>query len=243
MLDQFSRTKLLFGEEAIHCLHDKRVAVFGIGGVGGYVCEGLVRAGIGHFDLIDDDVVCLTNLNRQLIATRKTIGRHKVDVMAERMLNINPKADILVHKCFYLPETSDRFDFSEYDYVVDAIDTVSGKIEIIMQAEKYHVPVISAMGCGNRLDPTKLICTDLYKTSMDPLARVMRRELRKRGVKKLKVVYSTEKPTRPKADMANHKCTERRDIPGSTPFVPSAAGFIIASEIVRDLTGVQSEKG
>ncbi len=256
MLNQFSRTKLLFGEEEIDRLQNKRVAVFGIGGVGGYVCEALVRSGIGAFDLIDDDVVCLTNLNRQLIATRKTIGKHKVDVMAERMKDINPKIDVTVHKCFYLPETADQFDFSQYDYVVDAIDTVTGKIEIIMQAKAHNVPVISAMGCGNRLDPTKLVCTDIYKTTMDPLAKVMRHEMKKRRVKKLKVVYSTEKPTRPKSDMSNscrthcicppdaaHKCTEKRDIPGSTAFVPSAAGLVIASEIVRELTGVQPMKG
>ncbi len=255
MLNQFSRTKLLFGDEAIDDLQNKRVAVFGIGGVGGYVCEALARAGIGKFDLIDDDVVCLTNLNRQLIATRKTIGKHKTDVMAERMKDINPKIEVNVHRCFYLPETAELFDFREYDYVVDAIDTVTGKLEIISQAEKNGVPVISAMGCGNRLDPTKLVCTDIYKTSMDPLARVMRRECKKRGIKKLKVVYSTEKPTRPKSDMANscrkncicppdaqHKCTEKRDIPGSTPFVPSAAGLIIAAEITRDLTGVHPNK-
>lgn len=256
MLNQFSRTELLLGQEAIDCLHASRVAVFGIGGVGAYVCEALVRSGIGSFDLIDDDVVCLTNLNRQLIATRKTVGKSKADVMAERIHDINPKAEVTVHKEFFLPETAGDFDFSKYDYVVDAIDTVTGKIEIIMQCQKLGIPVISAMGCGNRLDPTKLVCTDIYKTTMDPLAKVMRHEMRKRHVKKLKVVYSTEKPTRPLDDMANscrtncicppnakHKCTERRDIPGSTAFVPPVAGIIIASEIVRDLTGVQPAKG
>ncbi len=255
MLNQFSRTKLLFGEEAVDSLFHKRVAVFGIGGVGGYVCEALVRSGIGRFDLIDDDVVCLTNLNRQLIATRKTIGRPKIEVMAERMREINPAVEIELHRSFYLPETAGDFDFTRYDYVVDAIDTVTGKIEIIMQAKKAGVPVISAMGCGNRLDPTKLVCSDLFKTTMDPLAKVMRHEMRKRRVRHLKVVWSTEKPTRPLMDMANsclthcvcppdaaHKCTERRDIPGSTAFVPSAAGLIIASEIVRDLTGISVKK-
>lgn len=256
MLNQFSRTALIFGDDKVKKLHDCHVAVFGIGGVGGYVCEGLVRSGVGHFDLIDDDVVCLTNMNRQLIATRKTVGQSKADVMAERMRDINPRVEITIHKKFFLPETADEFDFSQYDYVVDAIDTVTGKIEIIMQCKKLGIPVISAMGCGNRMDPTKLVCTDIYKTTMDPLAKVMRHEMRKRHVKKLKVVYSTEKPTRPLDDMANscrahcicppnavHKCTERRDIPGSTAFVPSAAGLVIAYEVVSDLTGVKPPKG
>lgn len=256
MLNQFSRTELIFGEEAIKRLQGARVAVFGIGGVGGYVCEALARSGVGAFDLIDDDVVCLTNLNRQLIATRKTVGKYKADMMADRLHEINPKIEITIHKDFFLPETADQYDFSKYDYVVDAIDTVTGKIEIIMQCKKLGIPVISCMGCGNRMDPTRLICTDIYKTTMDPLAKVMRRELRKRHVNRLKVVYSTEKPTRPLDDMTNscryncicppnakHKCTERRDIPGSTAFVPPVAGIIIASEIVRDLTGVQPPKG
>lgn len=248
MLNQFSRTQLLLGQEAMDRLAASRVAVFGIGGVGGYVCEALVRSGVGAFDLIDDDKVCLTNINRQIIATRTTIGKYKVDVMKERMLDINPKADINVHKCFFLPENSDDFDFEKYDYVVDAVDTVTAKLEIIMKAKKHNVPVISAMGAGNKLDPSAFMVADIYDTKICPLARVMRRELKKRNVDSLKVVYSQEKPTRPIEDMsvscrsncvcppgAAHKCTERRDIPGSTAFVPSVAGLIIAGEIVKDL--------
>ncbi len=251
MLNQFSRTQLLLGQEAMEKLKSKRVAVFGIGGVGGYVCEALVRSGIGAFDLIDDDKVCLTNLNRQIIATRKTVGRYKVEVMKERMLDINPDVDVRLHQCFFLPENADQFPFEEYDYVVDAIDTVTGKIEIIMRAQKLKIPVISAMGAGNKLDASRFQVTDIYKTKMCPLARVMRYELKKRGVKKLKVVYSDEKPIRPYEDMsiscrtncicppgAQHKCTERRDIPGSTAFVPAVAGLLIAGEIVKDLSGI-----
>ena len=248
MLNQFSRTQLLLGQEAMDRLAASRVAVFGIGGVGGYVCEALVRSGVGAFDLIDDDKVCLTNINRQIIATRTTIGKYKVDVMKERMLDINPKADINVHKCFFLPENSDDFDFEKYDYVVDAVDTVTAKLEIIMKAKKHNVPVISAMGAGNKLEPSAFMVADIYDTKICPLARVMRRELKKRNVDSLKVVYSQEKPTRPIEDMsiscrsncvcppgAAHKCTERRDIPGSTAFVPSVAGLIMAGEIVKDL--------
>lgn len=253
MLNQFSRTQLLLGQEAMEKLKSKRVAVFGIGGVGGYVCEALVRSGIGAFDLIDDDKVCLTNLNRQIIATRKTVGKYKVEVMKERMLDINPDVDVRLHQCFFLPENADQFPFEEYDYVVDAIDTVTGKIEIIMRAQKLKIPVISAMGAGNKLDASRFQVTDIYKTKMCPLARVMRYELKKRGVKKLKVVYSDEKPIRPFEDMsiscrtncicppgAQHKCTERRDIPGSTAFVPAVAGLLIAGEIVKDLSGINN---
>lgn len=230
-------------------LKNARVAVFGIGGVGGYVCEALVRSGVEKFDLIDDDKVCLTNLNRQIIATRKTVGKYKAEVMRDRILEINPDAEVTVHKCFFLPENADEFPFDEYDYVVDAVDTVTAKIEIILQAQKKKVPVISSMGAGNKLDPTAFRVADIYKTSMCPLAKVMRRELKKRGVKKLKVVYSEEKPTRPIEDMsiscrthcicppgAKHKCTERRDIPGSTAFVPSVVGLIIAGEVVKDIS-------
>ena len=215
---------------------------------GGYVCEGLVRSGIGAFDLIDDDKVCLTNLNRQIIATRKTVGKYKADVMKERILEINPDCQVEVHKCFFLPENADEFHFEDYDYVVDAVDTVTAKIEIIMKAQEKGVAVISCMGAGNKLDGSQFKVSDIYKTSMCPLAKVMRRELKKRGVKKLKVVYSEEKPTRPLEDMsiscrthcicppgAQHKCTERRDIPGSTAFVPSIAGLLIAGEIIKDL--------
>lgn len=248
MLNQFSRTQLLLGAEAMEALHNKRVAVFGIGGVGGYVCEALVRSGIGAFDLIDDDKVCLTNLNRQIIATRKTVGQYKVDVMRDRMLDINPDVKINTYKCFFLPENADDFPFSEYDYVVDAVDTVTAKIELIMRAQKEGVPIISAMGAGNKLDAGKFKVADIYDTKVCPLARVMRRELKKRNVKKLKVVYSEEEPIRPIEDMsiscrthcicppgAAHKCTERRDIPGSTAFVPAVAGLMIAGEIVKDL--------
>lgn len=250
MSEQFSRTKLLIGEEALKQLHSKRVAVFGIGGVGGYVCEALVRTGIGHFDLIDKDGVSESNINRQIIATHSTVGRNKVDVMKERMLDINPDADITVHKCFFLPENADSFDFTKYDYVVDAVDTVTAKIEIIMRCKRDNVPVISCMGAGNKFDPSRFKVADIYKTTMCPLAKVMRHELKKRGVKKLKVVYSDEQPTRPLEDMsiscrancicppgAEHKCTERRDIPGSIAFTPAAAGLVLASEVIKDLSG------
>ncbi len=248
MLNQFSRTELLFGHEAMDKLAGARVAVFGIGGVGGYVCEALVRSGVGALELVDDDKVCLTNLNRQIIATRKTVGKYKTEVMKERILEINPQAEVVTHQCFFLPETADEFDFSKYDYVVDAVDTVTAKIQIIMQAKEAGVPVISCMGAGNKLDPTQFRVADIYKTKMCPLAKVMRHEMKKRGVRKLKVVYSEEKPTRPIEDMsiscrnhcicppgAKHKCTERRDIPGSVAFVPSVAGLIIAGEVIKDI--------
>lgn len=253
MLNQFSRTQLLLGGDAMKKLSESRVAVFGVGGVGGYACEALVRSGVGHFDLIDDDKVCLTNLNRQIIATRKTVGKYKTDVMKERMLEINPEVDVTIHKCFFLPENADEFPFSEYDYVIDAVDTVTAKLELVMKCRELNVPIISSMGAGNKLDASAFRVADIYKTKMCPLAKVMRRELKKRGVKKLKVVYSEEKPTRPIEDMsvscrtncicppgAAHKCTERRDIPGSVAFVPSVAGLIIAGEVVKDLTGVRS---
>lgn len=249
MLNQFSRTQLLLGEESMKKLTDMRVAVFGIGGVGGYVCEALVRTGIGHFDLIDDDKVCLTNLNRQIIATRKTVGLYKADVMKERMLEINPNVEVNVYKCFFLPENADEFPFADYDYVIDAVDTVTAKVELVMKCKEMNVPIISSMGAGNKLDASAFKVADIYKTKMCPLAKVMRHEMKKRGVKKLKVVYSEEKPTRPIEDMsiscrthciyppgAQHKCTERRDIPGSVAFVPSVAGMIIAGEVIKDLT-------
>ena len=249
MLNQFSRTELLLGKEAMNKLGNSRVAVFGIGGVGGYVCEALVRSGVGSFDLIDDDKVCLTNLNRQIIATRKTVGQYKTEVMRDRILEINPKADVRIHQCFYLPENASDFDFSEYDYVVDAVDTVTAKIELIMRAKESGTPIISSMGAGNKLDASAFRVADIYKTKVCPLAKVMRRELKKRGVKKLKVVYSEEQPIRPVEDMAiscrshcicppgaKHKCTERRDIPGSVAFVPSVVGLIIAGEVIKDLT-------
>ena len=250
MLNQFSRTELLLGKDAMERLTNAKVAVFGIGGVGGYVCEALVRSGVGSFDLIDDDKVCLTNLNRQIIATRKTVGQYKVDVMKQRMLDINPEVQVETHKCFFLPENAEEFPFQEYDYVIDAVDTVTAKLEIILQAKKYNVPVISCMGAGNKLDASQFRVADIYKTKMCPLAKVMRRELKKRGVRKLKVVYSEEKPIRPLEDMsiscrnhcicppgAAHKCTERRDIPGSVAFVPAVAGLVLAGEVVKDLAG------
>ena len=249
MLTQFSRTELLLGKETMEKLKQSRVAVFGVGGVGGYVCEALVRSGVGAFDLIDDDKVCLTNLNRQIIATRNTVGQYKVDVMKDRILSINPDAQVRTHKCFFLPENADEFPFEEYDYIVDAVDTVTAKITLIMKAEEKHVPVISSMGAGNKLDASAFRVADIYKTKVCPLARVMRRELKKRGIKKLKVVYSEEKPTRPMEDMAiscrnhcicppgaQHKCTERRDIPGSVAYVPSVAGLILAGEVIKDLS-------
>ena len=254
MLNQFSRTQLLLGESAMQELANKRVAVFGIGGVGGYACEALVRSGIGAFDLIDDDKVCLTNLNRQIIATRKTVGKYKTEVMKERMLEINPNVDVRIHNCFFLPENADKFPFHEYDYIIDAVDTVTAKISIIMKANELGIPVISSMGAGNKLDPTAFMVADIYKTRVCPLAKVMRRELKKRGVKKLKVVYSEEQPTRPIEDMsiscrtncicppgAEHKCTERRDIPGSVAFVPSVVGLIIAGEVIKDIAGVNAK--
>lgn len=248
-MNQFARTELLLGEASMTDLKKSKVAIFGIGGVGGYTVEALARCGVGSFVLIDDDKVCLTNINRQIIATRKTIGQYKTDVMRNRILEINPEAEVEMHKCFYLPENADQFDFSQYSYIVDAVDTVTAKLEIIMRAKEAGTPVISCMGAGNKLDPTQLQVADIYKTTMDPLAKVMRRELKKRNVKKLKVVFSTEKPTRPKEDASlgcrtncvcppgtQHKCTERRDIPGSVSFVPSVAGLIIAGEIIKDLT-------
>ncbi len=248
MLTQFSRTELLFGKEAMDKLAGSKVAVFGIGGVGGYVCEALVRSGVGAFDLIDDDKVCLTNLNRQIIATRSTVGKYKTDVMRDRMLDINPNVEVEVHKCFFLPENSDDFPWDSYDYVVDAVDTVTAKIALVMKCKEKNIPIISSMGAGNKLDGSQFKVADIYKTKVCPLAKVMRRELKKRGVKKLKVVYSEEIPTRPIEDMAiscrnncicppgaEHKCTERRDIPGSVAFVPSVAGLIIAGEVAKDL--------
>ena len=254
MLTQFSRTQLLLGKDSMEKLHDAHVAVFGIGGVGGYVCEALVRSGVRRFDLIDDDKICLTNLNRQIIATRKTVGKYKTEVMKERILEINPDCEVNVHKCFFLPENADEFDFDNYDYIVDAVDTVTAKIELVIKAKEKNVPIICSMGAGNKLDASMFKVSDIYKTKVCPLAKVMRRELKKRGVRKLKVVYSEEQPIRPIEDMsiscrthcicppgAKHKCTERRDIPGSVAFVPSVVGLIIAGEIVKDIC--KTEKG
>lgn len=252
--EQFSRTEMLIGAEALECLHGARVAVFGVGGVGGYVVEALARSGIGAFDLIDNDVVAESNINRQIIATHDTIGRYKVDVMKERILSINPLAQVSVHPCFFLPENADAFDFSKYTYVVDAVDTVTAKLEIIMRAMAADVPVISSMGTGNKLDPTKFVVTDISKTSVCPLAKVMRRELKKRGIESLKVVYSTEEAMKPlsltksqnaedltqsQADLAQNTVpASRRSTPGSVSFVPSVAGLIVAGEVIKDIIKV-----
>ncbi|MDP4153471.1 MAG: tRNA threonylcarbamoyladenosine dehydratase [Bacillota bacterium] len=248
MQNEFSRTELLLGNEAMDILKASCVAVFGIGGVGSYTVEALARSGVGRFALIDDDRVCLTNINRQIIATHKTVGKLKVEVARDRILEINPKAQVEIYPCFYTPSNADDFDFPQYSYVVDAVDTVTAKIEIIMRAQKANIPVMSCMGAGNKLDPTQFEVSDIYKTSVCPLAKVMRHELKSRGVKKLKVVYSKEQPTPTKQDGLQickngcicppgtaRKCTARRQIPGSISFVPSVAGLIIAGEVIKDL--------
>ena len=235
MENQFSRTERLLGKENMEKLAAARVCIFGIGGVGGYVAEALARSGVGHLELVDNDVICLSNLNRQIIATHETLGQYKVDVMKERILSINPTAEVTVYKCFYLPETRAQFDFTNYDYVVDAIDTVAGKIALVLQAEESGTPVISSMGAGNKLDPTAFHVADIYQTSVCPLAKVMRRELKRRGVKKLKVVYSKEQPVAVQNDEESLLSSPRRSIPGSIAFVPSVAGLIIAGEVVKDL--------
>lgn len=238
MLNQFSRTELLLGDAAMKKLKNSRVAVFGVGGVGGYTVEALVRSGVGAIDLIDNDTVALTNINRQIIATLDTVGRDKVDVAEERIKSINSDCVVTKHKCFYLPETAEQFDFTDYDYVVDAIDTVKGKIEIVMRAKECSTPVISSMGAGNKLDPTAFEVADISKTSVCPLAKVMRVQLRKRGVNHLKVVYSKEPPLTPiitDDTKEEFSSTVRRTLPGSTAFVPSVVGLIIASEVVKDL--------
>lgn len=232
---QFSRTELLLGEKSVEKLAKKRIAVFGVGGVGGFVCEGLVRAGIGEIDIIDKDTVAVSNLNRQLIALHSTVGQNKVDVLEERLKDINPKLILRKYKCFFLPETSDNFDFKQYNYVVDAIDTVTGKIELVLKAEEAGVPIISAMGAGNKLDPTAFQVADIYKTSVCPLARVMRRELKKRGIEKLKVVYSKEEPVKPVF------AEGEETVPGSVSFVPSVMGLIIAGEIVKELLSLSDQ--
>ncbi len=231
----FSRTAMLLGEEALEKLKNARVAVFGIGGVGGYVVEALVRAGVGAVDIIDNDTVSESNINRQIIATRSTVGQGKVEVMERRILDINPVCKVVKHNCFYLPETAENFDFSVYSYVVDAIDTVTGKIQLVMQADEANVPIISCMGTGNKLNPTMLEVTDIYKTSVCPLAKVMRRELKARNIKKLKVVYSKEEPRKPLLQPKSLEVESRKAIPGSVSFVPSVAGLIIASEVVKDI--------
>lgn len=240
-MEQFVRTEMLLGADTMEKLKNAHIAVFGVGGVGGYVVEALARSGVGKFDLIDNDTVAVSNLNRQIIATHSSIGKYKVDVMKERILDINPDAEVMVHKCFFLPENSGEFDFSKYTYIVDAIDTVTAKIELIMKATKAGVPIISSMGTGNKLDPTRLEVTDIYKTETCPLARVMRAELKKRGIKKLKVVYSKEQPIKQQKN-EEHQITSLnqgriKDVPGSVAFVPSVAGLIIAGQVIKDVRG------
>lgn len=250
MLNQFSRTELLLGHDAMEKLAGCRVAVFGIGGVGGYTVEALARAGVGAIDIVDDDKICITNVNRQILATTATVGKYKTDVAEERILSINPDAKVTKYRTFFLPGTEEQFPFGEYDYVVDAVDTVTAKLALVESAKKAGVPIISAMGAGNKVDPTAFRVADLYETSVCPLAKVMRRECKKRGIESLKVVYSQEKALRPSDDAEigcrNHcvcppgtvrKCTARRDIPGSTSFVPPVVGLIIAGEVVKDLIG------
>lgn len=240
--EQFLRTEMLIGSEALNKLKRARVAVFGVGGVGGTVCEALIRSGIGSIDIVDDDKVSVSNLNRQIIALKSTVGKDKVEVCKNRLLDINEEAVITAHKCFFTPETSDKFNFSEYDYVVDAIDTVTGKIELILKAKENGVPVISAMGAGNKLDPTAFTVDDIYKTSVCPLARVMRKELKARGVKGLKVVYSKEVPIssdltqkEEAAKTPTRTGKPKKSVPGSVSFVPAVMGFIIAGEVIKDL--------
>ncbi|MBR5754348.1 MAG: tRNA threonylcarbamoyladenosine dehydratase [Erysipelotrichaceae bacterium] len=241
MKDRLSRTEILLGKEAMDKIADSRVAVFGIGGVGGYAMEALARSGIGTLDIIDSDRVAASNLNRQIIATRDTIGQLKVDVAKKRINDIDPDIVVNTYDCFYLPEERDGFPFGEYDFIVDAIDTVTAKIDLIFSAKEFNVPIISAMGCGNRIDPTQIRIGDLYKTSGDPLAKVMRRELRKKGIKKLTVVYSLEKPIEPIKDseayisQMNDEDNKKRSVPGSTAFVPAAAGLAMASYVIREL--------
>ena len=249
MLNQFSRTELLIGKESIEKLNKSKVAIFGIGGVGSFVVEGLVRAGVENFILADDDKICLTNLNRQIIATRKTVGKYKVEVAKERILEINPNANVEIYQEFFMPESKEILD-ETVDYVVDSVDTVTAKIELVLRADKLHIPIISSMGTGNKLDPTQFEVTDIYKTSVCPLAKVMRKELRARGIKQLKVVYSKEEPIKLE-EAANssckngcicppgtkRKCTVRNQVPGSISFVPAVAGLIIAGEVIKDIIG------
>lgn len=248
MQDQFSRTQLLFGEEAMAKLAASRVAVFGVGGVGGHVVEALARSGVGAIDIIDDDKVALSNINRQIIATLSTVGRYKTDVAEERIHDINPDCRVTAHRIFFMPDTSSEFDFTQYDYVVDAIDTVTGKIEIIMRSKAAGTPVISCMGAGNKIDPTAFRVTDIYKTSMCPLAKVMRHEMKKRGVKKLKVLYSTEEAIKPvcpaeenedSGNISTRQGAGKKAVPGSNAFVPSVAGLIIAGEVIKDLIKIK----
>lgn len=234
MEERFTRTEMLLGLEAMDRLKNSRVAVFGVGGVGGYVCEALARSGVGALDLVDKDVVSISNLNRQIIALESTVGQYKAEVMKRRALDINPNIKITVHNCFFLPENAGEFPFEEYDYVVDAVDTVTAKLELVMKAKEYKVPIISSMGAGNKLDPTQFRVSDIYKTNVCPLAKVMRRELKKRGVEHLKVVYSEEQPVRGIPQDENPQ--KGRSTPGSVAFVPSVVGLIIAGEVIKDLS-------
>ena len=254
MTEEFSRTESLLGAEAMNLLQNARVAVFGVGGVGGYVVEALARSGVGAIDLIDSDTVSRSNINRQIIALHSTVGRYKVDVMRERILDINPHCRVQAHRCFFLPETRDQFDFSQYSYVVDAVDTVAAKIQLIVQAREAGVPVISSMGAGNKLNPAGFEIADIYKTSVCPLAKVMRKELRQRGIKNLKVVYSREEAMKPlvpiisgentddNASQKEENAVRRRSTPGSVAFVPSVAGLLLASEVIKDLVCVKTHK-
>lgn len=244
MLNQFSRTELLLGKDGMERLYRARVAVFGVGGVGGYTVEALARSGVGMLDLIDNDRVCQTNINRQILATRRTVGQFKVDVARERILDINPDAEVHTSKTFFTPQTASQFDFSQYDYIVDAIDTMAGKLELAEQAQKAGVSIISCMGAGNKMDPSAFEVADIYETSVCPLARIMRRELRRRGIERLKVVYSKEPPMTPVGETDSPpdgagEGVRRRQTPGSNAFVPAAAGLIIAGEVIRDLTGIR----
>ncbi len=234
MLNQFSRSEMMFGKDAMEKLSSSRVAVFGIGGVGGYVVEALVRGGVGAIDLIDNDTVSVSNINRQIIATHKTVGQCKVDVAKQRCIEINPNVFVETHNVFFTDETASQFDFSKYDYVVDAIDTVAGKLCLVQEAQKVGTPIISSMGAGNKFDPTAFSVADIYKTSVCPLAKVMRRECKKRGIKKLKCVYSTELPIKP-SESDEKPTASRRTLPGSNSFVPPTVGLIIAGEVIKDI--------
>lgn len=241
MSEIFSRTELIFGSYAMDKLKNARVAVFGVGGVGGYTVEALARSGVGAIDIIDDDKVCHSNINRQIIATTKTVGQYKVDAAKQRILDINPDCKVTAYRMFYMPDTAEQFDFTEYDYIVDAVDTVTAKIALAENATAAGTPIISSMGAGNKLDATAFEVTDIYKTSVCPLAKVMRYELKRRGIKKLKVVYSKEKPITPALSSECDNGSKRRQIPGSNAFVPSVAGLIIAGEVIKDITGLKAQ--
>jgi len=239
MINQFSRTEVLIGEEAIEKLKRAKIAIFGVGGVGGFAAEALARSGVGQFVLIDNDTVSLTNLNRQIIALHSTIGKYKTEVMRQRIIDINPNANVEIRNCFFLPENKDEFNFLDYSYVIDAVDTVAAKISIIEEAKKNNVPVISSMGAGNKLNPTMFEVTDISKTTVCPLAKVMRYELKKRGIAKVKVVYSKEHPLTPLFDISKEEETSKRAIPGSISFVPSVAGLILAGEVIKDIADIK----